>query len=108
MYNDIFMPAPRESKYNVEFILASIKADIRRWHELLGVDPGRICLTNVLYEAIAHWSGAARCYDTKELLEEPMLFGIPVSRYEPDPKDGSLAVGYYLATPERKFKFREE
>ena len=108
MYNDIFLPAEKESKYNVEFILDCIAADIRQWREVIGVDPGRICLTNILYEAIAHHAGVARCYDTKELVEEPMLFGIPVSRYEPAPRDGPMAVNYYLATPERKFAFREE
>ena len=108
MYNDIFLPAQKESRYNVEYILASIQADIGQWQNITGVEPGRICLTNVLYEAIAHWSGVARCYDTTELVEEPMLFGIPVSRYEPAPKDGPMAVGYYLATPERKFAFRED
>lgn len=108
MNNDIFLPAPKESGHNVEFILSHIADDINRWHEVTGVDPGRICLTNILYEAIAHWSGVARCYDTKELMGEPMLFGIPISRYEPAPKDGPMAVGYYLATPERKFAFKED
>lgn len=108
MCNDIFLPDKKESTYNIEFILASIEADIRQWHEVIGVDPGRICLTNILYEAIAHWSGVARCYDTTELVAEPMFFGIPVSRYEPAPKDGPMAVGYYLATPERKFAFKED
>ena len=108
MYNDIIiLPAKKESKYNVEAILGIIEADIRQWHEVVGADPGRICLTNILYEAISHWSGVARCYDTKGLVVEPMLFGIPVSRYEPAPKDGPMAVGYYLATPERKFAFKE-
>lgn len=108
MYNDILLPAQKESEHNVPFILSSIEADIRQWENIIGVEPGRICLTNILYEAIAHWSGVARCYDTTELVEEPMLFGIPVSRYEPSPKDGPMAVGYYLATPERKFAFKEE
>ena len=105
MYNEIFLPDKKESAYNIEFIMGCIQADIWHWQNMTGVNPGRICLTNVLYEAIAHWAGAAVCYDTKELVAEPMLFGIPVSRYDPAPKDGPMAVGYYLATPERKFAF---
>ena len=108
MYNKIFLPAPKESDKNVEFILDRIEADIKQWHEVIGVDPGRICLTNILYEAIAHWSGVARCYDTTELVQEAMLFGIPISRYNPAPKDGPMALGYYLAAPERKFTFMED
>lgn len=106
--NEIMLPYRPESGNNLDIILEHIRKDICRYEDLHGEPPGMVFLSNILYEALTHHLRRAVCYESRELVTDGMIFGLPATRYTPRPMDGPMAVGYYLATPERKFTFREE